>query len=118
MDQVRDQYIYLRVFQTFKNSILGICKISTNHHLIVRSLFMTYFIKKTILNKQPCTKNEVSQWGILQSMWPNPQETADLVTLTEEFLNGKLHFLCIARSTKTRIQASVFCVVHVFFIHI
>ena len=22
-------------------------------------------------------------------MWPNPQETADLVTFTEEFLNGK-----------------------------
>ena len=27
-------------------------------------------------------------------MWPNPRETADLVTFTEEFLNGKLHFLC------------------------
>ena len=26
-------------------------------------------------------------------MWPNPQETADLVTFTEEVLNGKLHFL-------------------------
>ena len=24
----------------------------------------------------------------------NPQETADLVTFTEEILNGKLHFLC------------------------
>ena len=23
-------------------------------------------------------------------MWPNPQETADLVTFTEEILNGKL----------------------------
>ena len=31
-------------------------------------------------------------------MWPNPQETADLVTFTEEILNGKLHFLC--RDTK------------------
>ena len=28
-------------------------------------------------------------------MWPNPQETAQLVTVTEEILNGKLHFLCI-----------------------
>ena len=28
-------------------------------------------------------------------MWPNPQETADLVTFTEEILNRKLHFLCI-----------------------
>ena len=26
-------------------------------------------------------------------MWPNPQETVDLVTFTEEILNGKLHFL-------------------------
>ena len=27
-------------------------------------------------------------------MWPDPQETADLVTITEEILYGKLHFLC------------------------
>ena len=27
-------------------------------------------------------------------MWPNPQETADLVTFAEKILNGKLHFLC------------------------
>ena len=27
-------------------------------------------------------------------MWPNPQETADLVTLIEEILNEKLNFLC------------------------
>ena len=26
-------------------------------------------------------------------MWPNPQETADIVTLIEEILNGKLHFM-------------------------
>ena len=26
-------------------------------------------------------------------MWLNPQETADLVTFTEEIFNGKLHFL-------------------------
>ena len=25
-------------------------------------------------------------------MWPNPQETADLVTFTEEILTGKLYF--------------------------
>ena len=28
-------------------------------------------------------------------MWPNPQETADLVTFTEEILNGKRHLLYI-----------------------
>ena len=27
-------------------------------------------------------------------MGPNQQETADLVTFTEEILNVKLHFLC------------------------
>ena len=25
-------------------------------------------------------------------MWPNPQETTDLVSFTEEVLNGKVHF--------------------------
>ena len=27
-------------------------------------------------------------------MWPNPQETADLLVFTEEILNEKLHLLC------------------------
>ena len=27
-------------------------------------------------------------------MWPNTQETVDLVTFTEEISKGKLHFLC------------------------
>ena len=31
-------------------------------------------------------------------MWPNPQETGDLVTFTQEILNGKLHFLCIVKT--------------------
>ena len=34
-------------------------------------------------------------------MWPNPQESADLVTLTEEILNGKVHFLCSETMHKT-----------------
>ena len=29
-------------------------------------------------------------------MWPNPQETTDLVTFTEETLNEKFYFLCSA----------------------
>ena len=28
-------------------------------------------------------------------MWPNPQETADLVTSTEESLNEKIHFCSV-----------------------
>ena len=30
-------------------------------------------------------------------MRPNPKKIADLVTFTEEILNGQLHFLCSAR---------------------
>ena len=33
-------------------------------------------------------------------MWPNHQETVNLVTFTEEILNGKLHFLCSVNSRK------------------
>ena len=32
-------------------------------------------------------------------MWPNPQETKDLVTFTEEIFHGKLHFLCSVTSS-------------------
>ena len=31
-------------------------------------------------------------------MWPNPQLPADLVTFTEEILNGKPHFFSSARN--------------------
>ena len=31
-------------------------------------------------------------------MWPNPQETADLITFTEEIFNEKLHVLYNAYS--------------------
>ena len=34
-------------------------------------------------------------------MWPNPHETADLVTFTGEILNGKLHFLYSENSVKS-----------------
>ena len=32
--------------------------------------------------------------GISSEIWPNQQFPADLVTFTEEILNGKLHFFC------------------------
>ena len=35
-------------------------------------------------------------------MWSNPQETGDLVTFTEEILNGILPFLCSASSLATK----------------
>ena len=40
-------------------------------------------------------------------MWPNPQKTADLVTLTEENHNGKLHFLRNVCQSKTREREQV-----------
>ena len=30
-------------------------------------------------------------------MWPNPQETTDLVTFSEEIYNKKLKFFCAVR---------------------
>ena len=33
-------------------------------------------------------------------MWPNPRETADLITFTGKTLNGKLHFLCSGNEFK------------------
>ena len=33
-------------------------------------------------------------------MRPNPHETADLVSFTEEMVNGKLRFLCSVSSIK------------------
>ena len=33
-------------------------------------------------------------------MWPNPQETVDLVTFTEECLNEKLHFCAVLLSVE------------------
>ena len=39
-------------------------------------------------------------------MWPNTQFPTDLVTFTEEIVNGKLHFLCSVESTVTEIFLS------------
>ena len=39
-------------------------------------------------------------------MWPNPQFPADLVTLIEEILNGKLHFLCSVSCSRHVFQTS------------
>ena len=37
-------------------------------------------------------------------MWPNQQETADLVTFAEEILNWKLHFLCSVIVDKSSLE--------------
>ena len=38
-------------------------------------------------------------------MWPDPQQFhVDLVTFTEEILNGELHFLCRVNWTSTDVK--------------
>ena len=37
-------------------------------------------------------------------MWPNPQFIVDLVSFTEDILNGNLHFLCSVRVTRKSIS--------------
>ena len=42
-------------------------------------------------------------------MWPNPQFPADVVTFTEEILNGKLHFLSNVNYLMSSFFHSLFC---------
>ena len=35
-------------------------------------------------------------------MWPNPQEAVDMVTFTDEILNGKLYFLYSVTFSKNK----------------
>ena len=42
-------------------------------------------------------------------MWPNPQETADLVTFAGEILNGKLQFLCNVNDNNRNNERSIGC---------
>ena len=40
-------------------------------------------------------------------MWPNPQFPADLITFTEEILNGKLYFSCSERDKKIKVETTI-----------
>ena len=44
-------------------------------------------------------------------MWPNPQETVDLVTFTDEILNEILHFWCSVPSIASIIGGTRLCCV-------
>ena len=62
-----------------------------NYFVVLRTLLRTLVMSNP--NTSYWTKNKVFHWRFFQQMWPNPLETADLVTFTEEILNGKLYFL-------------------------
>ena len=47
-------------------------------------------------------------------MWPSPQETADLVTFTEEIFDGKLHFLCTADTLTVILLISIFVILGMY----
>ena len=40
-------------------------------------------------------------------MWPNPQQTADLVIFTEEILNGKFHF-CVVKDIPVHSEGTTY----------
>ena len=44
-------------------------------------------------------------------MWPNPQETTDLVTFTAKILNGTLHILCSVKSRNGKLKNATATVV-------
>ena len=47
-------------------------------------------------------------------MWPNPDQfPADLITFTEEILNGKLHFSC-SEARDLRIILEVYGTLHTY----
>ena len=47
-------------------------------------------------------------------MWPNLQETADLLTFTEEILNGKLNFLSSVKPKKIHLKNLKACKWYIF----
>ena len=40
-------------------------------------------------------------------MWPNPQFPADLVTFTEETLDGKLHFFAVYNANRWTLMSEL-----------
>ena len=71
-------------------------KVSSTAHCGNYSLSSLFLVLKFTLH---CTANGVFHQRFLQWMWPNSQFPVDLLTFTEEILNGKLHFLCSAELT-------------------
>ena len=69
-----------------------------NERLIIGELTYGRPYEQYILHKEWSFPLRFLHW-----MWPNPQFPADLVTVTEEILNGKLIF-CVVIYMKIRIQ--------------
>ena len=51
-------------------------------------------------------------------MWPNPQDSIDLVTFTEEILNGKLHFLSGEDASAEVLQIAMQGLNKLFMVHL
>ena len=74
----------------FAKDVLSIIQFLIAAKLVFADSFLLSTLLANLLRKS--MQNLYTEF--LQQMWPNLQETADLVTFTEEILNGKLHFLC------------------------
>ena len=84
------------VWRCFQLSLLPRCvdrdNSAHNHWLLIAYSQKVGILSEVASDEKVCIRmtNHTAQ---KIKFWPNPQRTADLVTLTEEILNGKLHFL-------------------------
>ena len=65
-------------------------------------------VNKKHTQSNTAQKNEIFHEGFLQPMWPNPQETVDLVTYTGKPLMDNLNFWAVEVDDQTR-QTCRFC---------
>ena len=59
----------------------------------IRPIFLNFLIFPHLFYEPFSEWNDSKNWETREVL-TTPQETADLVTFTEEILNGKLRFLC------------------------
>ena len=90
----QDQFTYLNFLHRKLNNPKRITHLRIYYSIIHSIIYCSIFFRENKYYTQHYTIHEVFHYRFRQQMWPNPQETADLVTFTEEIFNGKLHFFC------------------------
>ena len=85
---IKEKLIYFHLRLAFEINVIYVKWHNSNKMKVYTDLTFSFTVQK----------NEVFHYGFLQEMWPNPQETVDLITFTEETLNGKLHFCVVIHS--------------------
>ena len=85
------QSLALPIFTYLSSVPLANSLVNPDHYITSATPVSTHECSR-ICHWNHYTKKEVFHQGFLKQMWPNPQETSDLVTFTEEIFNGKSHF--------------------------